>query len=127
MGSDLNPISLIPAALSIITGNADQKASDKNNQNQQTAELANAQQAAQAAQSMYNNYSTAHPAPFAGASVAKPQAGAYSSSPSQMGVIQQILQAAGQQKPQQPQFNVPKPPAMPMQPQAGVVNAILGG
>jgi len=130
MGSSLNPVSDIVGAiagpvLSLIDGNAQQKAADKNNANQQAAAVNNATQAAQAAQTMYNSYATAHPSPFAGANVARPQAGAYSTSPQQMGVIQRILAAAGGGQ-QQPTMNAPKPQQMPMAPQPGVVNAILG-
>jgi len=122
------PAAIIPAALgvaSLVAGNSSQKAADKNNQNQQTAAVNNASQAAQAAQSMYNSYATAHPSPFAGANVAGPQAGAYSTSPQQAGVIQRILAAAGGGQ-QQPTMNAPKPQQMPMAPQPGIVNAILG-
>lgn len=117
----------VPAALaglSLVTGNAQAKAADKNNENQQKGAVENASAAAQAAQSLYNGYASAHPAPFTGASVSKPAA-MNTPNPAQNSVVQKIMQAA--QPPQQPNVAAPKPLQPPPQAQPNIVNAILAG
>lgn len=104
-------VPLALAGASLISGNSQQKAADKNNQNQQTASVQNAQQAAQQAQQLYNSYAAAHPSPFGTPAMQRPNMAQNILQPSQ-GSSAPALAAA-------PRLALPAP-------QSSVVNAILG-